>query len=86
MSYAEQSSTVSWSCGDVGGEGRSSSSGMLVEMSMLVSSARLVSDGDGTGVSDSSMDGDPGVDVSICPSSVGDTGSAGGSKELSGGS
>ena len=58
--------------------GLSSSRSRLVEMSMQVASARLVSDGDGTGVSDSSMDGDYGVDVS--------TGSGNGSKELSGGS
>ena len=53
---------------------------------MQFASARLVSGGDGTGVSDSSMDGDPSVDVSICPLSVGDSGSGFGSKELSGGS
>jgi hypothetical protein len=45
-----------------------------------------VSGGDGIGVRNSSVDGDPDVDVSICPLSVGDTGSVGGSRELSGGS
>jgi hypothetical protein len=68
MSYADMSSTRSWSVG-TGGVlvvGLSSSNCRLVEMSMQFASARLVSGGDGIGVSDRLSDGDS-VDVGGCP-------------------
>ena len=54
-------------------------------MSMQFASARLVSGGDGIGVSDSSMDGDP-AGSSRCPWSVVRVGSESGAMELSGNS
>ena len=45
--------------GEIGVVGLSSSRRRLVEMSMQFTSARRVNGGDGIGVSDSAIDGDP---------------------------